>query len=147
MQQQQQISGLGNVGFSDADTGSWMNFFDSSSSSDQFQQNGNVNGQTAPGTRNAGAAFLTDLYGAGNGYEQPAAALPSPPSGKKVVIIDVAKFVKGKLKEETQKDSYQALTFLSFTVLTITGVCLGRTPGFKRQDVDRALAVSSFEAF
>jgi hypothetical protein len=79
----QNISGLGNVGFSDADTGSWMNFFDSSSSS------------------NSGA-FLSDLYGTGGGgggneggYAQ-ANAMPSPPSGKKVVIIDVAKFVKGK---------------------------------------------------
>jgi hypothetical protein len=101
-QQQQQISGLGNVGFSDADTGSWMNFFDSAtsgSSNDQFQQNGN--GQVAEGMRHSGA-FLSDLYeGGGGAYEQqqPAAAanaLPSPPSGKKVVIIDVAKFVKGK---------------------------------------------------
>jgi hypothetical protein len=101
--QQQSISGLGNVGFSDADTGSWMNFFDSSSS-DQFQQNGNGSGQTAPaGMRNSGA-FLSDLYGGGSGaYEQPAAALPSPPSGKKVVIIDVAKFVKGKLKENPKR--------------------------------------------
>jgi hypothetical protein len=97
-QQQQQISGLGNVGFSDADTGSWMNFFDSSSSTaDQFQQNG----QATSGTRHSGA-FLSDLYESGGGYEQQPAtaaanALPSPPSGKKVVIIDVAKFVKGKL--------------------------------------------------
>jgi hypothetical protein len=32
-------------------------------------------------------------------------------------------------------------------VLTVTGICLGRTPGFKRKDVDRALAISSFDAF
>jgi hypothetical protein len=113
MQQQQQISGLGNVGFSDADTGSWMNFFDSSSSSDQFQNgNGNGTGQATPGMRNPGA-FLSDLYGGGGtgGYEQPANALPSPPSGKKVVIIDVAKFVKGTFsggggRENEQKNSY-----------------------------------------
>jgi hypothetical protein len=29
----------------------------------------------------------------------------------------------------------------------VTGVCLGRTPGFKQKDVDRALAISSFDAF
>jgi hypothetical protein len=100
----QNVSGLGNVGFSDADTGSWMNFFDSTSSSsaDQYQQNG----QATTGMRNSGGgagAFLSDLYGANNGggqggYGQAQAnAMPSPPSGKKVVIIDVAKFVKGKL--------------------------------------------------
>ena len=32
-------------------------------------------------------------------------------------------------------------------VLTVTGVCRGRTPGFKQKDVDRALAISSFDAF
>jgi hypothetical protein len=110
-------SGLGNVGFSDADTGSWMNFFDSTASSsssfpDQHQNGGSRNGQTAAaGMRNSGAgagagAFLSsDLYGAnsgagaGGGYEGAAATntLPSPPSGRKVVIIDVAKFVKGEL--------------------------------------------------
>jgi hypothetical protein len=98
----QQISGLGNVGFSDADTGSWMNFFNSSSSSDQYQQNG----QTTAGMRSPGEAFLPDLYGTGSGsggdvasggggYEAVANTMPSPPSNKKVVIIDVAKFVKG----------------------------------------------------
>lgn len=31
-------------------------------------------------------------------------------------------------------------------VLLASSVCLGRTPGFKRHDVDRAIRISSFEA-
>jgi hypothetical protein len=114
--QQQQISGLGNVGFSDADTGSWMNFFDSSSN--QYQQNG----QVAAGTGNSGA-FLSDLY-EGGGYEQqqqqPAAvanALPSPPSGKKVMIIDVAKFVKGKSSSSNKVTGRKRIHMLTFSSL------------------------------
>jgi hypothetical protein len=106
----QSISGLGNVGFSDADTGSWMNFFDSSASSSSSapfpaQHQNQQNGQTAAGVRNSGV-MLSDLYGGGGdgtGFEQANTnnAMASPPSqsfgpGKKVVIIDVAKFVKGK---------------------------------------------------
>jgi len=170
----QSISGLGNVGFSDADTGSWMNFFDSSSSSaaasDQYA-NGNGRAATV-GMKNTGGVSMSDLYGSGNGggggYEQATnsnnnnnnTALPSPPppSNKKLVIIDVAKFVKGECRAQTcypvkpkrkkkKKDTHTDFLFSSRAVLTVTGVCLGRTPGFKRQDVDRALAISSFEAF
>lgn len=32
-------------------------------------------------------------------------------------------------------------------VMIVSAVCLGRTPGFRRRDVDRALAISSFDAF
>lgn len=45
---------------------------------------------------------------------------------KKTIIIDVAKFVK---------------------ILIVSGVCLSRTPGYTRRDVDRALALASFDAF
>jgi len=111
MQQQQQqhqhnFGGLGNVGFSDADTGSWMNFFDSSSSSSSDQFQNNTSETAAVGMRNSNGAFLPDLYGAAGGSydDQANATIPSPPlppppppsSKKKVVIIDVAKFVKGK---------------------------------------------------
>ncbi|EMF14011.1 uncharacterized protein SEPMUDRAFT_61970 [Sphaerulina musiva SO2202] len=45
---------------------------------------------------------------------------------KKTIIIDVAKFLK---------------------ILIVSGVCLSRTPGYTRRDVDRALALASFDAF
>lgn len=32
-------------------------------------------------------------------------------------------------------------------VLLLTGVCLGRTPGFRRKEVDRALAQASFDGW
>lgn len=75
-----QLSGLGNVGFSDANTGSWMNF----QSGDQNQQKmghmGNSLGQLGMDGFESGLPR----------YEPPAM------SQKKVVIIDVAKFIKGK---------------------------------------------------
>lgn len=82
-----QITGLGNVGYSDANTGSWMNLNPNPQSQQQQKVNGNA------------MDMSFDLSGAGaNGFEAnfpgygPAAA---PEPQKKVVIIDVAKFVKG----------------------------------------------------
>ena len=75
-----QFNGLGNVGYSDANTGSWMNF-----------QSADLNQQKAAPT---GTSFdPLGMHGFDPvvpRYEQ--AAVPQ----KKVVIIDVAKFVKGK---------------------------------------------------
>ncbi|KAM0720213.1 hypothetical protein Q7P37_004349 [Cladosporium fusiforme] len=108
------VSGLGNVGYSDTSTGSWLN----------LQPADHLNGKGTSANMSfhqAGANVLdSDL----NGFAQ--VTPPSLEPQRKVVIIDVGKFVK---------------------VLTVTGVCLGRTPGFKRKDVDRALAISSFDAF
>jgi hypothetical protein len=124
-----QLNGLGNVGYSDADTGSWMNF-----------QHVDLNQQK---TASTGASFdPLAMHGFDPlmpEYEQ--AAAPQ----KKVVIIDVAKFVKGKWKIYCPRHLAGILT--CHLVLTVTGVCLGRTPGFKQKDVDRALAISSFDAF
>ncbi|KAK3713397.1 hypothetical protein LTR37_008589 [Vermiconidia calcicola] len=55
-----------------------------------------------------------------NGHLTP----PIPPQ-RRNILIDVSKFVQ---------------------VLVYTAVCLGRSPGFRRRDVDRALALSSFDA-
>jgi hypothetical protein len=124
-----QLNGLGNVGYSDADTSSWMNF-----------QHVDLSQQKAAST---GASFdplaMHGFDPLAPRYEQ--AAAPQ----KKVVIIDVAKFVKGKWKIYNPGHVEGTLTWHS--VLTVTGVCLGRTPGFKQKDVDRALAISSFDAF
>jgi hypothetical protein len=77
-----QLSGLGNVGFSDADTGSWMNF----QSLEQTQQ------QKTPAMGNT-LDFGMDGYGSA----MPMYDAPVTPQQKKVVIIDVAKFIKGRL--------------------------------------------------
>nr|OQO27388.1 hypothetical protein B0A51_05280 [Rachicladosporium sp. CCFEE 5018] len=58
------------------------------------------------------------------GMDPPAASMSPPPMKK--VIIDVAKFVK---------------------TIMVCSSCLGRTSGVRRKDVDRALVVSSFEAY
>lgn len=124
-----QLNGLGNVGFSDANTGSWMNF------------------QTVDPSQQKAGSMGTSFDQMGMHAFEPMlpryepAAVPQ----KKVVIIDVAKFVKGK-----QSPCHHTRVRLQLTrhvVLTVTGVCLGRTPGFKQKDVDRALAISSFDAF
>jgi hypothetical protein len=75
-----QLSGLGNVGFSDADTGSWMNF----QAVEQTQQ------QKAPAMGNT-LGFGMDGFGS----TMPMYEAPVTPQQKKVVIIDVAKFIKG----------------------------------------------------
>jgi hypothetical protein len=76
-----QLSGLGNVGFSDADTGSWMNF----QAVEQNQQ------QKAPALGNS-----LEFGMEGFGSAMPMYEAPVTPQQKKVVIIDVAKFIKGK---------------------------------------------------
>ena len=75
-----QLNGLGNVGYSDVNTGSWMNF----QSVDPNQQK---SASTAASFDPLGMHGFDPLVPR---YEQ--AAVPQ----KKVVIIDVAKFVKGK---------------------------------------------------
>jgi hypothetical protein len=124
-----QLSGLGNVGFSDADTGSWMNF----QAVEQTQQ------QKAPAMGNT-LGFGMDGFGS----PTPMYEAPVTPQQKKVVIIDVAKFIKGRRNLSAMLFGKEADCP---PVLTVTGICLGRTPGFKRKDVDRALAISSFDAF
>jgi hypothetical protein len=74
-----QLSGLGNVGYSDADTGSWMNF----QPVDANQQ------KAAP----AGASFDPLAM---HGFDPLVPRYEQAVPQKKVVIIDVAKFVKGK---------------------------------------------------
>ncbi|KAF2170090.1 hypothetical protein M409DRAFT_19697 [Zasmidium cellare ATCC 36951] len=119
---------LTDIGFSDASTGSWMNFL-----------------QPGQGTKNHSASVVDPSLTAMNTWEGSHSSeflqdsstsrmsmFNKPVNGqaqsqeKKVIIIDVSKFVK---------------------VLTVSGVCIGRGPGFKRRDVDRALALSSFDAF
>ena len=73
-----QFNGLGNVGYSDANTGSWMN----SQSVDPNQQDASTSASVDP----LGMHGFDPVVPR---YEQ--AAVPQ----KKVVIIDVAKFVKG----------------------------------------------------
>ena len=73
-----QFNGLGNVGYSDANTGSWMNF----QSVDPNQQKASTSASFDP----LGMHGFDPVVPR---YEQ--AAVP-----QKVVIIDVAKFVKGK---------------------------------------------------
>ncbi|OQO02016.1 hypothetical protein B0A48_12489 [Cryoendolithus antarcticus] len=58
------------------------------------------------------------------GMDRSAASVSPPPTKK--VIIDVSKFIK---------------------TIMVCSSCLGRTAGFRRKDVDRALVVSSFEAY
>lgn len=74
------VSGLGNVGFSDASTGSWLN----------LQPMDHLHGKGSPTNMPLSQAATNALNSDFSGFAQ---MTPQ----KKVVIIDVAKFVKGNL--------------------------------------------------
>ncbi|KAK5171209.1 uncharacterized protein LTR77_004353 [Saxophila tyrrhenica] len=103
---------LTNVGYSDAEFGSWMNFLQPGESVRHYNEE-----------QAAWEGFSVDNVRA---ISAPNSHPPSPGPTRKSVLIDVSKLVK---------------------VLIVSAVCLGRTPGFRRRDVDRALAISSFDAF
>ena len=84
-----QVNGLGHVGFSDGNTGSWM---DLQPSPDQTA------GKTTPLGIPYGHPDVSGLDANFMGYGGQAAAV-APEPAKKVVIIDVAKFVKGEHRE------------------------------------------------
>ena len=70
------------------------------------------------------------------------AQLPVTQPWSRNVVIDVTKFVQGK-----KSPCLKLGLMLIDIVLVVSGVCLGRSPGFRRKDVDRALAISSFDTF
>ncbi|KAK3680680.1 hypothetical protein LTR37_021119 [Vermiconidia calcicola] len=112
----------------DVDFSQWNNFTAVGYSD---VQNGSWMSFMQPGQSIKEATHLTSSW---EGYDINAASSvalanghltpPIPPQGRNI-LIDVSKFVQ---------------------VLVYTGVCLGRSPGFRRRDVDRALALSSFDA-
>ncbi|WPH04915.1 Hypothetical protein R9X50_00781200 [Acrodontium crateriforme] len=119
------------VGYSDVQTGSWMNFVETGQST-------KVNPQYTDGYWEAGRApelmqesvmdALRAPVAAPAAHEVPELMLRAARNAsiprKRVVVIDVSKFVR---------------------ILIASCVCLGRTAGYKRRDVDRALAVASFD--
>ncbi|KAK4504088.1 hypothetical protein PRZ48_005003 [Zasmidium cellare] len=119
---------LTDIGFSDASTGSWMNFLQPGQGTKNHQAPVVDPSLTAMNTWEGSHSteFLQDSSTSRLGMFNKPANGQSNLQEKKVIIIDVSKLVK---------------------VLTVSGVCIGRGPGFKRRDVDRALALSSFDAF
>lgn len=137
---------LTNIGFSDASTGSWMNFLQPG----QGTKHHGIVDPTLPDMNtwegSHSSEFLQDSSRARITMFQKPTNSKAQPQERKVIIIDVAKFVKG----ECRASKYYVGEECELTVvivLTVSGVCIGRTPGFKRRDVDRALALSSFDAF
>ncbi|KAK0832199.1 hypothetical protein LTR73_002486 [Friedmanniomyces endolithicus] len=118
---------LTNVGYSDATTGDWMNFLEPGQSINGLNNHTQTgsNTPTASWADNSIPGLMQDSLMQSIDYSsfRPAPFNHRVPR-KKNVIIDTSKFVKA---------------------LTMRGVCLGRTPGFKRQDVDQALAMASFD--
>ncbi|KAK4916651.1 hypothetical protein LTR49_015349 [Elasticomyces elasticus] len=115
------------VGYSDALTGDWMNFLEPGQGinwmDNHTQTTSNahsVSWDHAGSTEMMHETVMENLDH--SSFRPPQNHLPPANhrvTRKKNVIIDTSKLVKG--------------------------VCLGRTPGYKRQDVDRALAMASFE--
>ncbi|CAK1357369.1 unnamed protein product [Cercospora beticola] len=121
------------VGFSDALTGSWMNFMQPGQGVTVHPPLDSQPSATTP----TGATDLSwdGMHSPGHTHLQ-APDVRSPWTGKttqntagqtkKSIILDVAKFL---------------------STLTESGMCLTRAPGYRRSDVDRALALASFDAF
>ncbi|KAK5114008.1 hypothetical protein LTR62_003131 [Meristemomyces frigidus] len=125
------------VGYSDAITGDWMTFlepsqqdmnwldFEGSSTQTPIEllQSHNMATTTNQSLHTANDLSALDFDA------PPHIPPPTPPRSntsakEKSVMIDVAKLLKSLIK---------------------SGACLGRTPGYRRDDVDRALAWASFE--
>ena len=130
---------LGAVGYSDAQSGSWMNFVEPGQAVKGFNadvvpvQASDWTFDTMDGT--------PDQF---NVTSVPSSVPASPTPHKKNVIIDISKLVQGK---SAICYLLEGLMLTLFSVLIVSSMCLGRTPGFRRRDVDRALAISSFDAF
>jgi hypothetical protein len=66
---------------------------------------------------------------------------------KKCVWLDVSRLIQGKgtqffiflLQSATHSKREQIICLTSTTEIVIKAVCLGRTPGFRRKDIDRAV--------
>lgn len=129
---------LGAVGFSDSKMGSWMNFLQPGEGIKMPNDADTLNQMVDWDDYNLNA-LPNDVSNTILPVSNPA----TPPPRKKNIIIDVSKLVDGKRHMPHMPGR---LTDFA-VVLTISGVCLGRSPGFRRRDVDRALALSSFDAF
>ncbi|KAI7540058.1 hypothetical protein KC331_g9385, partial [Hortaea werneckii] len=113
---------LSNVGYSDADTGSFLNFIHPVSNHQSMlsQARPHWNGQGATATSDGATGWQdafnydTALSGQRHGFHQP--------SQRK--LVDVDKFIR---------------TLMSF------GICLGKSPAFRKPDVDRALSIALFD--
>lgn len=101
------LDGLSNVGYSDASTGSWMNFVPPNNADIQSRGGRSI---------------------------------------KRPVTIDVSKFITGEFRAGHDTLTIYSLTLDTSIALMNNGVCLGRTPGFRRNEIDKALAISCFDA-
>ena len=144
------------VGFSDASTGSWMNFLQPGETMRTHMPLEPTINPGVPALNTWEGSKSTEEYlpePSNTGVDRSAmimarATSTTPAAGtKKTIIVDVAKFVKSEYLH------FQVIVVLGSYLLTldavlvVSGVCLSRTPGYKRRDVDRALALASFDAF
>jgi hypothetical protein len=92
-------------------------------------------------TVGVGASGDFDNYGA----THLASVEASKSTAKKTVTIDVSKLIDGKSQSGGIIDEVPWLTPTS--ELIKTGICLGRAPGFRKRDLDRALNLSIIQVF
>ncbi|KAK3072685.1 hypothetical protein LTR53_006380 [Teratosphaeriaceae sp. CCFEE 6253] len=120
------------VGYSDTLTGDWMRFLEPGTGVNWLDNGAQTSTHvhTAHWNSNATAEVAPDSLMQSvdhTSFRPPQRATPLQNHRlprKKNIIIDTGKLVK---------------------VLSMKAVCLGRTPGYKRQDVDQALAMASFD--
>lgn len=111
------------VGYSDALIGSWMDFPD--------------NGQALDALGNKTQATWGGLGKPEHMHAQAAAAISSSTASKPSKSVDMP---TAQLPQKILID----VAKLVATLIT-SGICLGRTPGFRRPQVDEALALASFK--
>ena len=132
------------VGFSDAQTGSFMNFLQPGEAIKRtFNNQANVSGGIAASTQ-----WTNDwLDSIGDGQDLSLASMtPARQQRTKRVVIDVRKLVKGK-DSLPVLFGHENVRLMHEVALATSGVCLGRSPGFRRKDVDHALKIASVEPF
>lgn len=125
-------SGLASVGFSDAQTGSFFNFL---RPGETIKTPGAANSQPLTWPRNHEDDFMNTS--SLSLISSDAISLPR----KKKVVIDVQALIDGKFV--VFSTGHSQLT--PKTVLAVNGICLGRSPGFRRHHVDSALTTASLE--
>lgn len=130
---------LTGIGFSDAETGSFMNF---------LQPGESIRRSNATAGGGQAVSWTDDWMNTGVGD----AAAQTPPSslsrtGQRTrrVVLDVRKLIKGEYSLPQDNEMRDLLTCV--IALTTSGVCLGRSPGFRRKGVDDALELAIVDAF
>jgi hypothetical protein len=89
------------------------------------------------------AVGMVDGFAPSNLISAPQASVPQQEAPKQQVTVEVSKFIDGESPRSLCSDVIDAN---SGAELIKSGICLGRAPGFRKKDVDRALQAAIIQA-